>query len=148
MKKAESMLRQTVREKLNGVCHTTWIENGKVGPGTPDLMFVFPGNYETGWMELKAEFKSGDNAKSVKFEVRAEQHTWIEKFGNHVPVMLLCQWGEIYYLIEGKYHKHLHHRLSPTDLVDISMAAGAGNWLRHMLVDNLQEVTDRFRNVE
>lgn len=148
MKKAETILRKDVKNTLNGLCYFTWIENGKVGPGTPDLTFVFPGNYETGWLELKAEFRTGANQNSVKFEVRADQHAWIDKYSNFVPVLLLCQWGELYYLIEGKDHKHLHHRLSPSELLNISRVTCPKEWLRNTLVIHLQEVTDRFRNVE
>lgn len=149
MNKAETMLRQMVREKMNGVWIPTWHEAASGATfGIPDISFIFKGNYETGWLELKAEFRTGDNKDSVKFKIRPDQHTWIEKHHEYVPVLLLCQWGPVYYLIEGKNHKHLNRRLSPTELIDISMAAGAGGWLRNMLTQNLQEVTDRFRNVE
>lgn len=116
-----------------------------VNPGVPDISFVFPGNFETGWLELKAERYSGE---SVKFGIRAEQITWIRSHREYVPVLILCQWGEDYYLFPGSCIEQLNTRLTRSQIDQMATSHSNADGLRYMLIDELKEATDRFRNVE
>jgi hypothetical protein len=130
---------------LKSLCLVTWHENGLVGPGTPDLSFVFRANHETGWLELKAERYTGE---SVKFHIRPAQIDWIRAHRDYVPVFILCQWGEDYYLFNGHRIEELNNKLTRADIDRMATSHSEADGLRKMLIEELQKATDRFRNVE
>lgn len=145
-KKPEQELRDFLNQAMRGYWHLTWHEDGQVNPGVPDVSFVFRGNCETGWLELKAERYTG--AEWVRFGIRADQITWIRTHRDYVPVFVLCQWGDFYYLFDGKHVEKLNTKLTRAELEEMMMDSGSRDGLRAMLIEHLQQATDRFRNVE
>jgi hypothetical protein len=144
-KKPEMDLRQRLADGMKGLWLLTWHEDGLVNPGVPDVSFVFRGNFETGWLELKAERYSGE---TVKFEIRADQISWIRNHRNYIPIRILAQWGEDYYLFDASCVEALNNRLTRAEIDRMAASHSKADGLRKMLTKELQKATDRFRNVE
>lgn len=140
----------------------TWHEDREVNPGVPDLSYVVkPGNFETGWLELKRVLPSPATCdarpqtsrhtprpdEKIKFELEASQHQWISQHHHRVPVHFLLGYGAEYYLLDGRFHRDL---VKP---VTIHQLRHWGNHyseadLRVGLAEKLAEFTDRYRHVE
>lgn len=115
--KAELALRRDLKTWMAGSWLLTWHEDKEINPGVPDLSYVMlDGSYETGWIELKAEYiKSlGD-----RFEVGIEpsQHQWIERHYPRIPVSILIGVNDLRYLIPGRHHAMFKEKVD-TNLLD------------------------------
>jgi hypothetical protein len=75
------------------------------------------GNYETGWLELKAEEpKNG----CIHPKIQASQIAWIEDHCNHIPVYILIAVADSWYLVHGSYVQELAQKITLDRLDEIS----------------------------
>lgn len=124
----EMVLRRCVAAHMAPYWVKTWHEDREVNPGVPDLSYVMKGdnNYETGWLELKAEpFVEVPNARkaaSVTFRVEPSQHQWIAAHHPLVPVHFLCMLGTHCYLVPGAHHILISNKLTTDQLRALSIA--------------------------
>lgn len=151
-KELELSLRRDLAKVMLGKWTLTWHEDGRVNPGVPDISYVMSaGNYETGWLELKAptvtRAKSGSES-TTRIGIRADQRQWILMHHHKVPVHILAQIGEYYLLFEGKWVNELMVPLTWAELRLMTVFVCEQRDLREKLAEALIEATDRFRYVE
>ena len=162
----ESSLRKWLQKHMVGILEMTWHEDREINPGVPDLSYVVkPGNFETGWLELKAVLPSPavcrarrevspigfmltDSSEKIKFEIEPSQHEWMSNHAARVPCHFLLGYGEWYFLLDAKYHRLLVVSQTIHYLRHLSVMFCHESELRVKLAHELAELTDRYRHVE
>ena len=127
----------------------TWHEDREVNPGVPDLSFVMKsGDYETGWLELKACMITGTKPKT-NFHIEPSQHTWMRGHAGIIPANFLIQINdETCHLVHGLKHQELAAPLTTDQLEALSMASFPSSAIRRTLQALLQGLTRRTRGQE
>lgn len=121
----------------------TWHEDRQVSPGVPDASYVMAGgDYETGWLELKAELPMD----KIKFELQPAQHDWISRHHSVVPVHFLCAVGDYWFILDGSKHGLLAEPITVSGLKINSVANFSEADARSRLPLILKDVTARGRN--
>lgn len=142
----EMEFRGDLDSEMKGLWTLTWHEDGTVNPGVPDTSFVMNGGeYETGWMELKAIRPPGPNA-GFKFKLEPSQHRWIEAHYTRVPVMLLLAAGEDVWLVSGHKHHFFMQTQSRADMDSLGTHCLRSTTMRPTLNNYLKQSTYRNRN--
>jgi hypothetical protein len=104
MKSLEQTFSHKLRLSMAGLWLCTRHEDGDVNPGVPDISFVMRnGNYETGWLELKA-CPARDEGKRLDFKIESSQHQWMADHELLVPCYFLIEVGTVCFLVHGKHH--------------------------------------------
>ncbi len=117
------------------------VEN-HLNPGVPDLSYVMlGGEYETGWLELKAV----EDAPTITIHVEPSQHRWIEAHCASVPVHLLLRVGRVAYLVCGSMHRRFLKSVTHEDLRSIALVGFQVEAMRAQLNKYLKEATFRGR---
>lgn len=131
---------------MRGIWTMTWHEDREINPGVPDVSYVMNGgNYETGWLELKA-VKTGPNvAGEYKFKVEPSQHEWMKNHHNKIPVHFLLKTPNRIWLLPGEFHHALANPISTRALSSLSVAGMFPQNMRMVLYEYLRKYTDRRR---
>lgn len=124
----------------------TWHEDREINPGVPDISFVMKsGDYETGWLELKACMITAAKPKT-NFHIEPSQHTWMRNHAGIIPAYFLIQINdERCYLVHGEKHQELAVPLTTEQLEALSMASFESTRIRQTLPALLQGLTRRTR---
>lgn len=141
IRKLELELRHELRDSMKGFWELTWHEDREVSPGVPDVSFVMRGpgvEYETGWLELKAD---SPKAKNPNFTPEPSQHEWMARHAHLVPVYFLCSHGIYCYLIAGIYHGFLASALTQQQLDELPRATFLRKHMRDVLPPLLRSFT-------
>jgi hypothetical protein len=109
MKKAELNFRHYIEPRMKGLWLMTWHEDREISPGVPDLHYGFRpddlGEYQIGWLELKA---TDENiCKSNRISVEASQHQYYRRWLPLMKIHFLIRVKTRCYLIPGKWHEQI-----------------------------------------
>lgn len=138
----EGQFRDEVSCAMRGLWTMTWHEDREISPGVPDLSYVmYRGEYETGWIELKATWQEKG---PYKFKIQPSQHRWIADHCGKIPVHFLVAVTEKVWLIDGSHHKLLSEKITEQELNDIGIVMPRDN-IRFILNDRLKALTNRSR---
>lgn len=144
----EGEFRGFLDKAMSGAWIMTWHEDREINPGVPDVSYVMTcGEYETGWLELKA-IRYDSKKEKHKFTLEPSQHSWIQAHCKRVPVhLLLCLGDYLVFLVDGALHGRFAEAISIEELRSISTATIPKSDLRVQLTLQLRQLTDRRRRV-
>lgn len=146
-KTAEFVLRDDLKKAMSGLWLMTWHEDREINPGVPDISYVMlGGNYETGWLELKAVTEMEiSRAGKVRFHVEPSQHQWISRHDQKIPIHFLCAVGERCFLLHGSAHELIDRPLRVDELHSAAIIMIPKAALRQELPSVLKKLTSRDR---
>lgn len=115
----ELAFRRDLKQIMDGKWLLTWHEDKGISPGVPDLHYIFPpdddGEYELGWLELKASRLS-----PFKIKVEPSQHQYIRRWLPHIHIHFLIRVQNYVYLVDAKEHDYLPGCRRASDMMALS----------------------------
>lgn len=143
MNKLELDFRKELFKSMDGLWVGSIHVENHLNPGIPDCSYVMlGGDYETGWLELKAI----DEEPPYAITIERSQHVWIQNHHSRVPVHLLISTGQVCWLVPGEHHGMFAKRVHLDQLVSKSVCGFQRAEMRSILHAELKRLTDRSRS--